>query len=207
MFGRSASDALFFESFNKHAGHTLGAARAVQQMFAELDRAKELAKEVVAFEHAGDAITHETVRRLHQTWITPLDRSDIHSLISRMDDVLDLTEAVAKRVVLFEIDEVRAGAGELAQILVRACELLVEAMKELPTLEKSTRVLDVCIELGRLENEADDLYRKALANLYQAGNDPLLVMKWRDIYDALETAMDRCNDVANVLEGVVLEYA
>ncbi len=207
MFGKSSSDALFFDAFMKHAQHTLEAARTVRRMFDELDRKKELAKEVIDHEHAGDSITHETIRRLHETWITPFDRSDIHGLISRMDDVLDLTEAVAKRVVLFEIDEARPGAKELADILVKSSQLLVEATNELPTLKKSSRVLEVCLELGRLENLADDEYRKALAGLYKAGNDPLEVMKWRDIYDALETAMDKCNDVANVLEGVVLEYS
>lgn len=206
MFGKSSSDALFFDAFRKHAEHTLEAAQVVRRMFDQLDRAKELAKEVVENEHAGDSITHETMRRLHETWITPFDRADIHTLISRMDDVLDLTEAVAKRVVLFEIDEARPPVKELADILVKSCEMLLEATKELPSLKKSPRVLEVCTQLGQLENDADDLYRKAIAQLYKAGNDPLVVMKWRDIFDALETATDRCADVANALESIVLEY-
>lgn len=207
MFGKSSSDTLFFDAFRKHAEHTLEAALLVRRMFDQLDRAKEIAKEVVENEHAGDTITHETMRRLHETWITPFDRGDIHTLISRMDEVLDLTEAVAKRVVLFEIDEARPPVKDLADILVKSAQVTLEATKELPTLKKSPHLLELCRKLGDLENEADDLYRKAIAQLYKAGNDPLVVMKWRDIFDALETAMDKCNDVANVLEGVVLEYS
>ena len=206
MFGKSSSDALFFDAFRKHAEHTLEAAQVVRRMFDQLDRAKELAKEVVENEHAGDSITHETMRRLHETWITPFDRADIHTLISRMDDVLDLSHAVAKRIVLFDIGESRSPAPELAKILLACTERVAAAVEELPSIQRSTTLLDQCKAIDLLESEADEHYRQGLAALYRPGNEPLDVLKWRDIFDALETATDRCADVANALESIVLEY-
>ncbi len=207
MFGRSKTDALFFEAFAQHAQLTLDAAKLVSSLFSELDNAKEIARAIAEVEHNGDQITHETIRRLHETWITPFDRADIHSLISRMDDVLDLAEAVSERVILFEIENARPGAKEISEVLISCCELIVRAVKLLPTMNRSAELLELCVEIGKRENEADALYRKAIAELYRKGNDPLEVMKWRDIFDSLETATDRCADVANVIEGVVLEYA
>lgn len=207
MFGRSKTDALFFEAFAQHAQLTLDAAKLVRSLFDELDDSKDIARAISEVEHNGDQVTHETIRRLHETWITPFDRADIHTLISRMDDVLDLAEAVSERVVLFEIEAARPGAKEICEILVSCCELIVRAVKLLPTMKKSEDLLELCVQIGKQENEADALYRKAIADLFRKGNDPLEVMKWRDIFDSLETATDRCADVANVIEGVVLEYA
>jgi predicted phosphate transport protein (TIGR00153 family) len=206
MFGKS-TDALFFEAFVAHGKATLEASRHVKALFSELGNARDLARAVSEAEHVGDRVTHETIKRLHETWITPFDRADIHALISRMDDVLDLTEAVSERVLLFEIKEPHADANDLADLLVRCCEKILRAVELLPTLKSSKELLELCVDIGRLENEADVVYRNAIAALFKAGNDPLDVMKWRDIYDALETATDRCADVANVIEGVVLEYA
>jgi uncharacterized protein len=207
MFGRTKTDDLFFEGFTRHARFTLEAARHVQALFQELDNAKDLARAVAEAEHGGDLVTHETIKRLHETWITPFDRADIHSLISRMDDVLDLTEAVSERVILFEIRDLRPGAQELADLLVKCCENILRAVELLPSMKKSDELLAICVHIGRLENEADSIYRHSIATLFKPGNDPLEVMKWRDVFDALETATDRCSDVANVIEGVVLEYA
>ncbi|MEO6419452.1 MAG: DUF47 family protein, partial [Polyangiaceae bacterium] len=167
----------------------------------------KLAAAIKDAEHAGDTITHSTVKRLHETWITPLDRFDIHGLISRMDDVLDLIEAVSERVVLFEVQSAPPEAVALSEVLVRGCEGMVKAMELLPDMGKAPELLKICVEINRLENEADGIYRKAIADLFKHGNDPLLVMKWRDIFDSLESASDRCEDVANIVEGVVLEYA
>ncbi len=207
MFGKSKSDESFFDGFVRHGRSTLEASKLIRSLFDELGNAKDLARAVSEAEHAGDQITHDTIKRLHETWITPFDRADIHTLISRMDDVLDLTEAVSERVILFELKESRPQARELADVLVRCCEAMLRAMELLPNLKSSKELLELCVKIGKMENEADVLYRQAIADLYKAGNDPLDVMKWRDIFDALETATDRCADVANVIEGVVLEYA
>jgi predicted phosphate transport protein (TIGR00153 family) len=207
MFGKSKTDELFFDAFVRHGRATLDAAKHVRALFDELPNASDLARAISEAEHLGDQITHETMKRLHETWITPFDRADIHTLISRMDDVLDLTEAVSERVLLFEISAARPHAKELADVLVKSCELMVRAAELLPSLKQSKDLLEICVEIGKRENDADVIYRKAIATLFKPGNDPLDVMKWRDIYDALETATDRCADVANVIEGVVLEYA
>jgi predicted phosphate transport protein (TIGR00153 family) len=207
MFGRSKSDELFFDAFLRHGRATLEAAKLVRSLFDELPNAADIARAVAEYELQGDSVTHETIRRLHETWITPFDRADIHGLITRMDDVLDLTEAVTERVLLFEIREARPQARELAEILVKCCEALLRAMELLPTLKQSKELLEICVKISTLEDEADVLYRKGIAGLYKPGNEPLDVMKWRDIYDALESATDRCADVADVIEGVVLEYA
>lgn len=207
MFGKSKSDETFFDGFLRHGRSTLEAAKLIRALFDEMHNAKDLSRAVSEAEHTGDQITHETIRRLHETWITPFDRADIHALISRMDDVLDLTEAVSERVLLFELEDTKPQAKDLADILVRCCEAMLRAMELLPNLKRSPELLEICVSIGKMENEADVIYRQAIADLFKTGSDPLEVMKWRDIFDALETATDRCADVANVIEGVVLEYA
>lgn len=233
MFG-AKKDAAFFDAFTEHAAKSVEAAKLLIEMFKRLgslgppgdgagpyrtapgdgaapvgidDELQRLADQIKAAEHAGDTLTHETVKRLRENWITPLDRNDIHELISRMDDVLDLIEAVSERVVLFRVRLAAPEAGELAGLLLSACEVLCRAIALLKTMARAPEILELCVEVNRLENAADTVYRRALADLFQPGNDPLTVMKWRDIFDSLESAADRCEDVANIIEGVVLEYA
>ncbi len=208
MFGPKARDGVFFHAFTEHASRSVEAASLLLDMLEHLDRKERLALDIGEKEAAGDRLTHETVKRLHETWITPLDRFDIPGLISKLDDVLDLIEAVAERLVLFEIHQARPQAVELARVLLKACEDVQRAMLLLPQLaSKGKELLDICVEINRLENEADAIYRKAIAELFHNGNDPIDVMKWRDLFDNIEEATDRCEDVANIVEGVVLEYA
>jgi predicted phosphate transport protein (TIGR00153 family) len=229
MFGSKKKDAAFFSAFSDHASKSVEASKMLMEMFKALrvsdDAAKtmyrpdtappgevakttiDLAGKIKQAETAGDTITHQTVKRLHENWITPLDRDDIHGLITRMDDVLDFIEAVSERIILFKVTVAPHDAIELTEILVRSCEALTKAVALLPTMSKAPEILSLCVEVNRLENEADQVYRRAIAELFTAGNDPLMVMKWRDIFDGLESATDRCEDVANIVEGVVLEYA
>jgi predicted phosphate transport protein (TIGR00153 family) len=209
LFGSSkARDRVFFQTFTEHAQRSVEAATLLLQMFGDLPNKEKLALAISEKEAAGDRLTHDTVKRLHETWITPLDRFDIHGLISKQDDVLDLIEAVSERMVLFEITSMRAGAVELARVLLKACEDLARATTLFEKLAKESKaIVDTCVEINRLENEADAIYRRSIADLFKAGNDPIDVMKWRDIFDNLEAATDRCEDVANIIEGVVLEYA
>lgn len=221
-------DAAFFDAFSAHAATSVEATRLLARMLGgcrtsaapapylpaeavvpDADRSgvAALGRQVKEAETRGDRITHETVKRLRENWITPLDRADIHTLISRLDDVLDLVEAAAERIVLFEVDTAPPEAAALVAILVKACEALVVATGALRSMKNAPQILEACVEVNRYENEADELYRKALADMFRAGNDPLLVMKWRDIFDSLESAADCCEDAANVIEGVVLEYA
>jgi hypothetical protein len=210
MFGSDKKDGVFYDAFERHASCLVQAAHKLAAAFADITKAGELAEEIRQLEHEGDKITHDTIARLHKTWITPLDSADIRRLITTLDDVLDLTEAVSERVVLFEISETQEDARHLSQILVRSSDAVSKAIRLLPTLTRSREILDLCIEINRLENEADQTYRHALATLYRSGGAPdqvLNVLKWRDIYDNLESATDRCEDIANILEGVVLEYS
>jgi predicted phosphate transport protein (TIGR00153 family) len=210
MFGGSskARDRAFFHTFTEHAQRSVEAATLLLELFEHPDRKEKLALAISEKEGAGDRLTHDTVKRLHETWITPLDRYDIHGLISKQDDVLDLIEAVSERMVLFEITTVRPAAIELARVLLKGCEDLHKATTLFEKLAaQSKEIVNICVEINRLENEADAIYRRAIAELFKNGNDPIDVMKWRDIFDNLEAATDRCEDVANIIEGVVLEYA
>ncbi len=203
-----ARDEAFFNAFAEHATCSVDAAKLLMSMFENLKDKENLALQVAEKEGAGDRLTHETVKRLHETWITPLDRYDIHNLITKLDDVLDLIEAVSERLVLFEIRETHNHAIELVRVLQKSCEDVLRATRLLPELSKrSKELLEICVEINRLENEADGIYRRAIAELFKPGHDPIDVMKWRDIFDNLESATDRCEDVANIVEGVVLEYA
>ena len=209
MFGiAKAKDEASLGAFIAHAAQSVEAAELLIDMLEHPERKERIALDISEREATGDRLTHETMKRLHETWITSLDRDDIHALISRLDDVLDFIEAVAERLVLFEIREVRPGSIEMARLLLKTCERVHRAMMALPTLSRNTKeLLDICIEINRLENETDAIYRREMAALFKAGNDPLLVMKWRDILDNIEDATDRCEDVANIVEGIVLEYA
>lgn len=205
--GPTKSDRSFYEAFERHAACIVEAGKLVARIMREPERSAEISKAVKAAEEAGDKITHETIARLHKTWITPIDRADIHSLITALDDVLDLIEAVAERVSLYEVKNLPEFVVKLAEVLEEATEAVNKAVTLLPQVKQPKQMLDVCIEINRLENEADNSYRHGLATLFKGGYDAIEVMKWRDIIDNLEAATDRCEDVANILEGIVLEYS
>jgi uncharacterized protein len=205
--GSSKSDRSFYEAFERHSARILEAGTLIARLAREPERSVELAKAIKDVEDAGDKITHETIAKLHKTWITPIDRADIHSLITALDDVLDLIDAVSERFALYEVKDAPAFVVALADSLQRATVAVDQAIKLLPQVKQPKQMLDLCVEINRLENEADDAYRHGLATLFRGGYDAIEVMKWRDIIDNLESATDRCEDVANILEGIVLEYS
>ncbi|WP_438020500.1 DUF47 family protein [Sorangium sp. So ce315] len=200
-------DAFFFDALADHAQRSVAASELLLKMLDRLDDAPALAKKISDLEDEADKITHGCLAALHQTWITPLDREEIHALITRLDDVLDCIDAASMRLVLFEIDSSLPEARQLAQAVVESCTAMSSAVQSLRDLKRQPNLLELCVEINKLENKADGHYRTALAALFRKGNDPLLVMKWRDIYDLLESATDRCEDVANIIEGIVLEHA
>ena len=205
--GSSKSDRSFYEAFERHAAQIVAAGKLITEIVRHPERSVEIAKAIHDVENAGDIITHETIARLHKTWITPIDRADIHSLITALDDVLDLIEAVSERVALYEVTELPEFVVNLADSLQLATVAVDKAVKLLPKVKQPKEMLDLCIEINRLENVADNAYRHGLATLFKGGYDAIAVMKWRDIIDNLEAATDRCEDVANILEGIVLEYS
>jgi uncharacterized protein len=200
-------DKVFWSAFADHAQRTAEASLVLVEMLEHLDRRESLAVKIKELEHRGDEITHETVQALHQTWITPLDREEIHGLITGLDDVLDFIEAAGDRIALYEISEVRPEAIELARTLAAQVADIQKAVSMLTDIKDARPLLAICVSINKHEHNADQIFRKALARLFNGKNDPLEVMKWRDILDALETATDRAEDVANIIEGIVLEHA
>jgi uncharacterized protein Yka (UPF0111/DUF47 family) len=154
-------------------------------------------------EHRCDSITHEIIQRLNRTFVTPIDREDIHGLARSLDDAMDAIDASAAVIRRYRIDHVRFGARELARVIVDATQ---QVRLGTAALEKKTGVHPVTVEINRLENEADELHDEALRRLFEEAGDPLLVMKWKEVLDLLEEATDRCEDVANVLEAVVVKH-
>jgi uncharacterized protein len=197
----------FFGLFERHAALTVEGAREMQRLVQGGQNIRTQAARIKEIEHETDVITHACVERLHKTFITPFDRDDIHRLITRMDDVMDYIESAAFAVMLYELVEMTDPARELADVLVRSTESVAVAVSGLKNVKQSQAILDACIEVNRLENEGDEILRGALADLFREAKDPLLVLKWKEVYEALENATDRCEDVANVIEGVVLEHA
>ncbi|MES1177485.1 MAG: DUF47 family protein [Myxococcales bacterium] len=208
MFRLSKGEDPFFKAFTGHARLTVQAAGLLRQLFDEPSKVLELKAEITRIEHEGDDLTHATIQRLRSQWITPLDRPDIHTLATRLDDVLDVIESIAERVLLFDIKETSQVAKDAARVLESTASAMAEAIALLPEARKRAQeILSMCTAISKLESEADALYRSAIAELFKAGHDALVVMKWRDIHEQLESATDLCEDVANALEGVVLEYA
>ncbi len=198
----------FFEHFEKHAALSVEGAKLFQDLLEDLGNAGPKAKRIKEVEHEADVVTHETVEMLHKTFITPFDRNDIHRLIGRMDDILDAIEAAAERLWLYEIKTATSESKDLARILRQATEQLEVAVKRMRNVKGGAKeILTACVDVNRLENEGDAVLRQSLAKLFREEKDPLLVMKWKEVYETLELATDRCEDVANIIEGVVLEHA
>jgi uncharacterized protein Yka (UPF0111/DUF47 family) len=153
------------------------------------------------------SIAHRAFERLHKQFITPFDRAEIHRLLGRIDDVLDLTDATAERLLLYEVGPVPQAAKDMARLLIPATETLQQAVNGLRTVKHPQQILAACQEIKRIESQADAVGRSAIATLFKSGADALSIMKWKEIYDLMETATDRCEDCANVIEGVVLEHA
>jgi predicted phosphate transport protein (TIGR00153 family) len=168
----------------------------------DMERRAERVKQI---EHECDEITHAVVAGLHKTFITPIDRNDIYRLITKMDDIMDMVEAAADRVALYDIPHMTKEAVELARCLVESAEHVLGAVSSIRDLGKPNGILQHCVEINRLENVADNVLRTALAKLFREEKDPIAVIKWKEIYETLESATDRCEDVANIIEGVVLE--
>lgn len=197
----------FFGLFERHAALTVEGAKEMQRLVRGGQNIHALAARIKEIEHETDVITHACVAKLHTTFITPFDRDDIHRLITRMDDVMDYIEAAAVDVMLYELTEMTVPAQELADVLVRSTESVAVAVAGLKSVKQPQVILNACIEVNRLENEGDEILRAAKAALFRDATDPLLVLKWKEVYEALENATDRCEDVANIIEGVVLEHA
>jgi predicted phosphate transport protein (TIGR00153 family) len=208
MFGRLLPrETSFFDFFEQHAAKTVEGCKEFLSLASTGANVIAKAKRIKEIEHETDVITHRCVEALHKTFITPIERDDIYRLITRMDDIMDFVEAASERLSLYEIRDMTPEVKDLADVLVRATEQVEQALRGLRNMKNAEAVVKTCIDINRLENEGDAILRNALARLFRDEKDPITVIKWKEIYESLEAATDRCEDVANIIEGVVLEHA
>jgi len=194
----------FYTDFQALATELKRGGRLLEEMLVPDHPIWDKADEIKEVEHKCDFLTHEIIQRLNKTFVTPIDREDIHSLARTLDDVMDAIDNAAALVPLYRIDRVRFGARELAKIISSSAEVVRNAVM---ALEKHSGVLECAVEINRLENEADRVHQKAVGQLFDEERDPIAVMKWKEILDLLEDATDRCEDVANLLENVVVKHS
>jgi predicted phosphate transport protein (TIGR00153 family) len=197
-------DTSFFEMFAAMSNNLTDAARALVDLFADYHNVEAKIEGIRQIEHRGDEMTHSIMRKLNQTFITPFDREDIHTLASSLDDVVDFINAACARIVMYRITDPPAEAGQLARLILAQCE---ELEKAVTNLQKSDDVLRHCVEINRLENEADQVSRVAIARLFEHETNPITLIKIKELLEFLETATDKAEDVADVLETVVLKNA
>jgi len=206
MLGRlMPREGKFFDLFNAHAERIVEGSRELAAMIGSFSELDAHAQRIDVAERAADKITHETIALLHKTFITPFDREQIHQLITTMDDILDLIQDVAESVALYDLRSVTPEARQLAEICQMCCDRVKTTVGLLTDVKRSEAILKCCAEIDRLESDADRVLRSALQKLFREENDLKQVMKLRVVYDLLESITDRCEDVANVVEGIVLE--
>ncbi len=199
-------DISFFDLFEKASNNLQEAANLLVETMEHFEKISENAQKMERLEHEGDQIIHEVMGRLNRTFITPFDREDIHQLASAIDDVIDFIEATTERFVLYKIKSVTPHAKEMARIIAKQVQEIHTIIPKLRRMRHQD-ILQHCIEINRLENAGDRILREAVVVLFDSKSDPLEVMKWRELYELMETANDKNEDVSDVLEGIVLKNA
>lgn len=197
----------FFELFEEDAKNLLAGAKLLREMLDRWDQAPRLVKKLESLEHEGDRITHDLFAELNKTFVTPLDREDIHALAAALDTILDQVEAAADTMVLYGIEQPTEQAKLLADIIVDSAEQIHQAISLLRSRRNLREILVYCVEINRLENEADEVRRKVLAALFREESDVIKIIKWKEIYELLERATDESEDVADVLQTIVMKHA
>jgi uncharacterized protein len=193
----------FYDDFKSMADELRRGARLLEAMLAVDPPLADKAHEIKEVEHKCDFLTHEIIQRLNKTFVTPIDREDIHELARTLDDVMDAIDNAASLIPLYKIDRIRPGARELTRIIIQQCDEIRVAVE---ALEQRKGVLERAIEINRLENEADRIHMNAISQLFDEETNPIAILKWKEIYDLLEEATDACEDVANLLENVVVKH-
>jgi predicted phosphate transport protein (TIGR00153 family) len=205
MFNFLPKEVRFYDYFEQQSENILKAAGLLNDLVRNFSDARAKTHLIKEVEHAGDLITHEIVRKLNTTFITPIDREDIHDLATRLDDVLDYIEAAAERLVVYRIKEPTSACRAMAEVIVKTAEATDRAIRCLRNMDPGFH--EHAVEVNRLENTADNLLRDSLAALFDEQGDPIEVIKWKEIYETMEIVTDRCEDVANVIEGIILKMA
>ncbi|MGE5244953.1 MAG: DUF47 domain-containing protein [Betaproteobacteria bacterium] len=193
----------FYSDFLAMADELVAGSRLLEEMLARETPIWDKAEEIKEVEHRCDFLTHEIIQRLNRTFVTPIDREDIHGLARSLDDVMDAIDASAALIRLYRLDRVRPGARELAQIISSSAR---EIRLALSALEKASSIAAHAVEINRLENEADRAHQDAVKRLFDDEPNPIVIMKWKETFDFLEDATDRCEDVANVIEAVIVKH-
>ena len=211
MFGRiMPREGKFFELFDLHADQIEAGSRELVNLmsqYGDMSARQKHIDAIDAIEKAADRYTHETVALLHKTFITPFDRDSIHQLITHMDDILDLIQDVAESAMLYDLQRVTSEAQQLADLNQMCCERVKAAVNLLPSMENAEQILKICQEIDRLESDSDRVMRSAMSKLFRDETDVRQLIKLKAIYELLESVSDKCEDVANIIEGVVLENA
>ncbi len=195
----------FLPQFNEAAQVIVDASRVLDAMASDFSDAAGKAREIKRLEHHGDKVAHETFDLLNRTWITPIDREDIHALVRALDDVLDFIDAAASRLVLYRVGPPTEALKAGTELIVQCAVMIQKAVSQLGDLKNSKEILAACVEINRLENEADTVMNHGIAALFDASRDAIDVIKWKEIYEIVEGATDRAEDVANVLEAIVIK--
>lgn len=206
-FGLMPQSQKFFDLFEEDAANVVAGAKYLKEMLDNFDNAPRLVKKLEAYEHEGDRITHELFAELNKTFVTPLDREDIHTLAAAMDTIMDRIEAAGETMVLYDVDAPTDKAKLLADIIVDSAEQIHQAISLLRTRQNVKGILTHCVEINRLENEADEVRRAVLAELFRHEKDVIKLIKWKEIYEMLEQTTDECEDVADVLQAIVMKNA
>jgi uncharacterized protein len=196
------NDREFFDLFEEAAGNIVRAADLLDQMLGNYPERAELARDILICEQEGDRITHDIIQRLNHTFVTPIDREDIYELASGLDDIVDYTEEVADYMGLYKIEAPMDQGQRLAHILLQASRQIAEAMPRMRTFKD---ISHYTVEINRLENDGDRVSREAMAALFDNGIDPMVVIRWKDLFERLEAAIDATEKVANILEGIVIK--
>lgn len=197
----------FFDQFDKLAAAAVEGSAIFVDMIEHYGDAPAKIQRLREVEHRGDEITHHTIEMLHKTFVTPMDRDQIHRLTARLDDILDLLDCAARRMLLYDVQEPTPELGEMAKVLYHSTLEIQKAVRALRNLKNAEEIHRSCIEINKLENDGDALRDAVVARLFKDQKDAIEILKWKEIYEDVETAIDRCEDVANVIEGVVLENA
>jgi len=208
MFGRlMPTEGKFFDLFIQHGELCVKGGKELVSLMTNFDDLEHRVHAIETIEKQADKVTHSTLELLHKTFITPLDREDIHKLITRMDDILDLMEDVGQTIWLYDIKQITPEAKRLAELCQACCEKVLASVSLLHNMNNAREILSICAEIDRLESDADHVMRAAMSKLFREEPDVRNLIKLKAIYEILETVTDRCEDVANIVEGIIVENA
>lgn len=206
MFGLIPKEEKFFKLFKEMTKNIIEGAQLLKDMLDNFENPAESQRRIKDVEHKGDSITHEIIQTLNKTFITPLDREDIYSLASKLDDILDLIDASSQRVIMYNVESILPEAKSLGFIILQSCFAVDKAVAMLGK-KSNEEIFALCVEINALENEADRVSREAISRLFDEEKDPIQLLKWKEVFETLEKATDKCEDAANILESVVVKNA